>query len=227
MPGELIEGVKVYKQYQMDIVFRTGNGDLAKQKSRPPEGIGAVNRDSLSEVVYQTLRRSILDHFSEAGLARQMKVSPTPVREALRRLAAEGLVVISPWKSAVVQEFADQQIIEIYQCREVLEGLACNLAAKNIDADGIEELNKTLNHALKEKHPLKLSRNKLGLPQHNLQIRTKLPYAESSWPIQRHYHAGHECLLMTAQSGVSRSMRNTRISSKQSRTVTVRGLKPR
>jgi len=121
-----------------------GSSRLARHKAQLLGAVGAVNREPLSERVYQTLRGAILsggvklgDHLSETGVARQMEVSPTPVREALRRLAAEGLVVISSYKGAVVQEFADQQIIEIYQCREALK--------------------KALNRAIQAKHPLKLS----------------------------------------------------------------------
>ena len=141
-----------------------GSSRLARHKAQLLGAVGAVNREPLSERVYQTLRGAILsggvklgDHLSETGVARQMEVSPTPVREALRRLAAEGLVVISSYKGAVVQEFADQQIIEIYQCREALKGVASRLAAQNIDTDGIEALKKALNRAIQAKHPLKLS----------------------------------------------------------------------
>jgi len=107
----------------------------------------AVGRQPLSEQVYETLKGAILrgeiapaTKLTEAEIARKLDVSPTPVREAFRRLAAEGLVAIAPWRGVTVQSISDREMIETYQCREVLEGMACRLAAMTIDADGITEL---------------------------------------------------------------------------------------
>src|SRR5699024_9056573 len=69
-----------------------------------------------------------------------MNVSTTPVREAFRRLETEGLVTIEPWRGAVVRSLDEQQIFEVYQCREALEALTIQLATDNIDKDGIKKL---------------------------------------------------------------------------------------
>jgi DNA-binding GntR family transcriptional regulator len=111
----------------------------------------AVGRQPLGEQVYETLKKAILHgtlapaaKLTESQIARDLNVSPTPVREAFRRLAAEGLVAIAPWRGVTVQSISDREMIETYQCREVLEGLACRLAAARIDAAGIANLKRLL-----------------------------------------------------------------------------------
>ena len=58
--------------------------------------------------------------------------STTPVREAFRLLAAEGFLKIEPWKGAVVQEYSTDEIMEVFQCREVLETLALELTISRL-----------------------------------------------------------------------------------------------
>ena len=101
----------------------------------------------LSDQVYEQLKDGILQGFltpetrlTETEVAQQIGVSPTPVREAFRRLAAEGLLEIFPWKGAKVRNITEKEIQETYQCREVLEGLACRLAAAKIDSQGLQQL---------------------------------------------------------------------------------------
>lgn len=83
----------------------------------------------------QRLRSAILlaelapgDEIREARLAREWGVSPTPLREALRALAAEGLVVQQPQKVSRVAELSRDETIEIYALRLVLEPLALRVA---------------------------------------------------------------------------------------------------
>ena len=118
--------------------------------------IKSVGRRPLGEQVYEALKAGIINEdlpanikLTETGVARKMGVSPTPVREAFRRLAAEGFVTISPWQGVRVQSFSDLEVVETYQCREVLEGLACRLAAINIDTAGIQELRRLLSASQK------------------------------------------------------------------------------
>jgi DNA-binding GntR family transcriptional regulator len=73
----------------------------------------------------------------EADLAEQLGISRTPVREALRRLEAEGLLTTAHRHSGMVVSTLDQQqVSEIYAVRDVLEGLAAHLAA--LHASGAE-----------------------------------------------------------------------------------------
>lgn len=101
----------------------------------------------LSEQVYEQLKSAVIQGYlqpevrlTETEVAQQIGVSPTPVREAFRRLAAEGFLEIVPWRGAKVRSVTEKEMVETYQCREVLEGLACRLAATAIDSKGIQRL---------------------------------------------------------------------------------------
>lgn len=118
---------------------------------RSAVSLRAVGRQPLGEQVYETLKAAILQgdlaaggKLTEGQIAERLGVSPTPVREAFRRLAAEGLVAIAPWRGVTVQSVSDREMIESYQCREVLEGLACRLAAGTLDEGGLAELRRLL-----------------------------------------------------------------------------------
>lgn len=109
--------------------------------------IKSVGRQPLNVVVYEHIKTAIIEgdiepgtRLTETKVSEQMNVSTTPVREAFRRLASEGLVKIIPWRGAIVQEFTDTEITEVYQCRESLEMLAVELATEQIDAEGIRKL---------------------------------------------------------------------------------------
>lgn len=89
--------------------------------------------------MYEALREDILNNkyrpgqrLSEEHIARQYEVSRTPVREALKRLHAEGLVEITPHRGAVVRDPSGEELAELCTVRDVLEGLAGRLAARSI-----------------------------------------------------------------------------------------------
>jgi DNA-binding GntR family transcriptional regulator len=97
---------------------------------------------SLSDRVYRALKRSIVDRRLKAGsklsvprLATQLNVSRTPVKEALERLAQDGLVMTLPNRGAFVAILNPSDVDEIYQMREVLEGLATRLASARMDGE--------------------------------------------------------------------------------------------
>lgn len=100
---------------------------------------------SLREHALGTIRERILNLsylpgslLSENQLAEELRISRTPVREALRELAATGLVRILPQRGVVVSEPSVEDIIEVYQLREQLECFAARLAAEHLtpaDAD--------------------------------------------------------------------------------------------
>ncbi|WP_426959953.1 GntR family transcriptional regulator [Muricoccus radiodurans] len=70
----------------------------------------------------------------EAELARDLGLSRTPVREALKRLESQGLVTHEPHRGAVVASLDYAQTVELYHMREVLEGTAAGLAAQHATA---------------------------------------------------------------------------------------------
>lgn len=92
----------------------------------------------LTNQAYVRLREMILggglhprDRLVESELASKLNVSRTPIREALQKLHAEGLVAEAHRKGYVVADFPPEFIIDNYAVREVLEGLAARLAATN------------------------------------------------------------------------------------------------
>jgi len=93
---------------------------------------------TMSDAVYRVLRHCIIDgslasgsRLQEEKLAKEMGVSRTPVREALRKLEAEEFVVARPRKGLVVCALSEEDLVEIFQVREALEGMAARLAATN------------------------------------------------------------------------------------------------
>ena len=109
--------------------------------------VSGVSRVSLAEQVYQNLVASIANGDLPAGtelkeqhLAKQMGVSATPVREALRRLASDGMVETVPYHGAVVRTLNHKEIEEAYACREVLEHLAISEAITHLTDKDIDYL---------------------------------------------------------------------------------------
>lgn len=94
-------------------------------------------RRSLSDAVFHALREAITDgrlapgtRLREVALARQLGVSPTPVREALRRLEHEGLVTATSHRGAIVADVSAETMADLYELHEVLETFAVRRAAE-------------------------------------------------------------------------------------------------
>lgn len=109
------------------------------------------NYRTMQEIVTDTLRDAILNGKYPPGqrlvadeLAKELGVSRMPVREALHRLQVVGLVTMVPHKGAVVSEVSEEEIIEIYHIRGVLDGLATRLAAPNLTPENHARLNEIL-----------------------------------------------------------------------------------
>jgi DNA-binding GntR family transcriptional regulator len=105
---------------------------------QPEAGAGTarpLDNRTLWEQVRDRLREDILagrlepgTELSEVALAREFGTSRGPLREALGRLASEGLVTITPRRGAVVAQLSRDEFIDAYQVREALETLAVRLA---------------------------------------------------------------------------------------------------
>ncbi len=100
-----------------------------------------------SERVYRQLRQMILSgelppqtRLVEIHLGEQFGVSRTPVREALKRLTAEKLVLGDPLRGLVVHAPEPHEVSEVYMVREALESLAVRLAAQRITDDELRQL---------------------------------------------------------------------------------------
>jgi DNA-binding GntR family transcriptional regulator len=108
---------------------------------------GPIARTSLAESVYQHILEALLartlpsgSELSEVDLAAELGVSRTPVHEALRRLAADGLVERLAHRRARVAHFTRQDILDIYEMRRVLESAAVERAAKHLDSEQLAAL---------------------------------------------------------------------------------------
>lgn len=107
--------------------------------------------EAVSDRVVTILREAILDGvlapdvwLREMEVATALGVSRTPVRDAFRTLASEGLLGLSAHKGARVAQMTTDDILELYSVREALEGLAARLAAKRGSERQLEELAESL-----------------------------------------------------------------------------------
>jgi DNA-binding GntR family transcriptional regulator len=112
------------------MTFEDETADIARDGGRRP-----LDNRTLWEQVRDRLREDVLagrlapgTELSEVALAREFGISRGPLREALGRLASEGLVTITPRRGAVVTQLSRQEFIDAYQVREALETLAVRLA---------------------------------------------------------------------------------------------------
>lgn len=101
----------------------------------------------IREIILERLRNAIIsgklkpeDRLIENDIAEKMGVSRTPVREALRQLEIEGLAENVPRKGTVVKGLSKKDIMDIYEIREVLEGLAVRLACANMNEERLGRL---------------------------------------------------------------------------------------
>ena len=103
----------------------------------------------LRDVVFNTLREAILkgelkpgERLMELQLAAKLGVSRTPIREAIRKLELEGLVLMIPRKGAEVAKISESNLRDVLEVRRSLEELAIDLACQRITAEELESLNK-------------------------------------------------------------------------------------
>ena len=116
---------------------------------------------SLRDAVCGVLRAAILTGELEAGdrlmeipLAEQMGVSRTPVRESIRRLEEEGLVIITPKCGARVASYTEKEVTDALDVRMHIESMSVKLAAMYITAEQVDilkEINKEMAAAVKKK----------------------------------------------------------------------------
>lgn len=99
-----------------------------------------ISRETLQEKVYESIKDSIVkndlmpgDVLSIDALAEDLGVSPTPVREALAKLSARGLVKNARNKKARVAPISEQDILQTYEVRKLLEPYATRLVAEKVE----------------------------------------------------------------------------------------------
>ena len=101
----------------------------------------------LRDVVFNTLRKAILtgqlkpgERLMEVHLADRLGVSRTPIREAIRKLELEGLVVMIPRRGAMVASITEKDLKDVLEVRLTLEMLAGEVACERITPELLEVL---------------------------------------------------------------------------------------
>jgi DNA-binding GntR family transcriptional regulator len=119
---------------------------FARLTARRQNGISPTSQ-SLAERAYQALRDAVHEgtiepntHLTEAEVAAWLQMSRTPVREAMRRLESEGVLLTQPFRGAVVVGIDKRQLRELYAVRELLEVAAAGWCAANATQAQLEAL---------------------------------------------------------------------------------------
>jgi DNA-binding GntR family transcriptional regulator len=120
----------------------SGKSDVLR--TRGPQPLSA-------EQVCERIRTAILSgalkpgsKLTEQDLAAELEVSRTPIREAIRQLEVERLVTRTPFVGVTVTQLSPEEVIELLDIREVLEGLVARLATQNMDSFHLQRLKKLL-----------------------------------------------------------------------------------
>ncbi len=121
----------------------------------------------LRDVVFNTLRQAILkgelapgERLMEIQLAEKLGVSRTPIREAIRKLELEGLVLMIPRKGAEVAKISEKSLKDVLEVRRSLEELAIELACQRMtDADlaDMERAQRTFQEAVKKGNAMEIA----------------------------------------------------------------------
>jgi DNA-binding GntR family transcriptional regulator len=126
-------------------------GPLRHRRRDGGAKVPKLENQTLWERVYIQLKQEILDSrippgtvLQEVPLAESLGVSRGPIREALGRLASEGLVTVTPRRGAVVTALTKRDFLEAYQVREALEALGVSLAVPRLATADFDELERLM-----------------------------------------------------------------------------------
>ena len=133
------------------------NAQRRKPVARKARRSGGAPQDNLAEQAYRNLRSLILERklapgaaVIEGRLAEQLRISRTPMREALVRLVGEGLLERADARSYSVRKVSPTEYFQSMQVREVVETHAMDLAVDRIPAADIDVLMKSIRRLAKE-----------------------------------------------------------------------------
>lgn len=117
-----------------------GNSNTSRPES-------PIVTETVSDQVYRLLKDAIIrgdlrrgQRIVQEKLTEQLQVSRTPIRDALQRLSAEGLVVNKPFHGAVVFELSESELHELYDIRILMENYACQQSLETISKQQLEEM---------------------------------------------------------------------------------------
>jgi DNA-binding GntR family transcriptional regulator len=120
---------------------------MARRRAKASGSIARGSGVALGEAVFRSLCEALQtgsyragDRLREEEVAQRLKVSRTPVREALGRLAARGFVEPAGGRGLIVRSLDISEVLELYAMREIMEGAAARLAAEHASAPEIDAL---------------------------------------------------------------------------------------
>ena len=115
--------------------------------------LNEVKKNSVYDYLFNAIRSGDIkpgQTLTERGLAEKIGVSRTPVREAIRKLEEQGIVTHEPHKGVKVITLSEEKVAQLYDVRELLEGLAVRRLAERQTPQMIEELRGFIERAEKE-----------------------------------------------------------------------------
>lgn len=148
---------------------------MAIPNSSLPAALVLGSRQSLTDGVHAALHDAITmgllppgERLREVELARHFAISPTPVREAIRRLEREGLVTVQSYRGATVAQLDAVQLADLYDIHELLECRAVRLAAESAprDTQRLDEILRVTDALLRHAEPDERDFNRLDLQFH-------------------------------------------------------------
>jgi DNA-binding GntR family transcriptional regulator len=129
--------------------------------AKPKQRERGESSKSVVDYVAEAIRAGVLDgryapgqRLVEADITQEFGISRGPLREALRRLAADGVVEIQAHRGATVKRPSRAELRDMFRVREVLEGLAARMAAEHIKEQGLRQKTATALAGLRESGPL-------------------------------------------------------------------------
>jgi DNA-binding GntR family transcriptional regulator len=145
------------------------------------EGLPEVTRPNISEEVYRILRERFLSGQFRPGerlrldeMQKQMQISRTPLKDALNRLAVEGLVMIKPRSGTFVAPVDAREVSESFDVRHVLEIYAIELLAPVIGEGQLDELRALIQELRQELQRASAANDYLGYVDQDHQLHQML-----------------------------------------------------
>lgn len=166
-----------------------------------------------SEIAYDYLRQKILNREIKAGsrvrygpIGKEIGMSATPIREAIGRLATEGLVELVPQSGAIIRIPTREDVIEVYELREAIEPFAAAKATQLMGRKQLKSLKETLDEmkailAKSKKKKLKVDVNKVAFDQADMKFHATILEAANN---RRMLNAVSDSQVLTSVFGTER-----------------------
>lgn len=183
----------------------------------PPQSRTAWVADRIrEEVASGAIRPGEL--IKQTALAKRYGVSPTPVREALRILEADGMIVYATHKGATVREMTPESAADLYRLRAAAESVAATIAVERMTEEGLREIRERhaeIDRAIRDgTAPAELSRlnKRFHFAIYEKSSPLVLQYVEALWvrftPPATIWTAEHACALQHDHDGILQAVRD-------------------